>query len=237
MVLVSLNYRLGALGFLALPELDSARSGAPSGSDGIRDQQLALKWVQDNIATFHGDPANVTVFGESAGSMSTCIHMVSPGSQGLANRYIMESGACVGKAPLLSTQAQAYQISQELASSFCSGGGDGGASGRGSDRRARQACAAADPAQRPDDPGAAPRRPLDGDGRAAGEPARASRSRLPRSEGLGGVLPDLPANIIASGKFNKDAAVLAGTNKDEWGQFTDLGQAEPDPSADPVPRS
>ena len=56
-VVVSLNYRLGALGFLALPQLDSARPGAPSGSDGIRDQQLALKWVDDNVATFHGDPA------------------------------------------------------------------------------------------------------------------------------------------------------------------------------------
>ena len=115
-IVVTMNYRLGALGFLALPEFDSQRSGAPSGSDGIRDQQLALKWVQSNIATFHGDASNVTVFGESAGSMSTCMPLVSPGSQGLANRYIMESGACVGKAPLLNTQAQTYQISQELAS-------------------------------------------------------------------------------------------------------------------------
>ena len=117
-VVVTMNYRLGALGFLALPELDGTRPGAPSGSDGIRDQQLALKWVHDNVATFHGDANNVTVFGESAGSMSTCIHLVSPGSQGLANRYIMESGACVGKSTLLATEAQAYRIGQELASSI-----------------------------------------------------------------------------------------------------------------------
>jgi para-nitrobenzyl esterase len=217
-VLVSINYRLGALGFLALPELDSARAGAPSGSDGIRDQQLALKWVHDNVATFHGDASNVTVFGESAGSMSTCIHMVSPGSQGLADRYIMESGACVGKAPLLNTQAEAYQIGQELASSICSGGADGGSSDAGS-VDVLGCLRAADPMQLMTwlPPAGAPQTGMSALlGNLLGPPF------APTIEGPGGVLPDMPANLIASGKFNKDAAVLAGTNKNEWGLFVDL---------------
>ena len=215
-IVVTMNYRLGALGFLALPELDSQRSGAPSGSDGIRDQQLALKWVQSNIATFHGDASNVTVFGESAGSMSTCMHLVSPGSQGLANRYIMESGACVGKAPLLNTQAQTYQISQELASSFCSG--DGGAPDA-SPSDVLACLRAADPMALMTwvPPAGDPQTGINAlVGNLLGPPF------APTVEGTGGVLPDLPANLIAKGMFNKDAAILAGTNKDEWGLFVDL---------------
>ena len=77
-VLVTMNYRLGALGFLALPELDSERTGAPSGADGIRDEQLALKWVHDNIDIFHGDPASVTVFGESAGGRAPAFTSCHP---------------------------------------------------------------------------------------------------------------------------------------------------------------
>jgi len=221
-VIVTMNYRLGALGFLALPELDAQRPGAPSGSDGIRDQQLALKWVKENIATFHGDPTNVTVFGESAGSISTCIHLVSPGSQGLANRYIMESGSCVGKAPLLSTQAQAYQVGAELAASLCSGG-DGGESDAGATDAGSSgvlACLrAADPMQfvmwMP--PPGAPQTGVSALlGNLLGPPFG------PTVEGPGGVLPDLPANLIANGMFNKDAAILAGTNLNEWGLFVDL---------------
>jgi para-nitrobenzyl esterase len=214
-VVVSMNYRLGALGFLSLPELDSQRSGAPSGSDGIRDQQLAMKWVKDNIATFHGDPNNVTVFGESAGSMSTCIHMVSPGSQGLANRYIMESGSCVGKQPLLQTKAQSNQISGELAASFCS---DGGAS-TASTTDVLTCLRAADPSKLVAwvPPASDPETGINAIlGNLLGPPF------APTIEGPGGVLPDLPANLIASGSFNKDATVLAGTNLNEWGLFVYL---------------
>jgi para-nitrobenzyl esterase len=248
-VVVSLNYRLGALGFLALPQIDSARPGAPSGSDGIRDQQLALKWVKDNVATFHGDATNVTVFGESAGSASTCIHLVSPGSQGLANRYIMESGACVGKAAELDTQAQSYQTGQELASSFCLPGTDAGASSDGSpgtDAGASSDGSAASDASPPDEAGVTSQ-PLPADVltclQAADPmqlmtwvpPASAPQTGVgallgnllgppfnPTVEGPGGVLPDLPSNLIAKGSYNKDAAILAGTNKNEWGLFVDL---------------
>ncbi|HKU44412.1 MAG TPA: carboxylesterase family protein, partial [Polyangiales bacterium] len=68
-IVVTFNYRLGALGLFAHPALDAVRGTAPSGNDALRDQQLALAWVKANIESFKGDPANVTLFGESAGSL------------------------------------------------------------------------------------------------------------------------------------------------------------------------
>jgi len=90
-VVVTINYRLGALGFLAHPAL-----GPPGqvGNYGLADQQAALKWVRDNIAQFGGDPGKVTVAGESAGGMSVCDHLVAPGSQGLFDAAIIQSGPC-----------------------------------------------------------------------------------------------------------------------------------------------
>ncbi|MDH7638833.1 carboxylesterase/lipase family protein [Sphingomonas oryzagri] len=83
-VLVSINYRLGVEGWLALP-------GAPTNL-GLRDQIAALRWVQKNIAAFGGDPANITVFGESAGAMSIGCLIASPLAKGLFRRAIVESG-------------------------------------------------------------------------------------------------------------------------------------------------
>ncbi len=82
-VVVTLNYRLGALGFLAHPAL-----GPPGevGNYGLADQQAALRWVRDNIADFGGDPDKVTVAGESAGGMSVCDHLVAPDSPGVVPR-------------------------------------------------------------------------------------------------------------------------------------------------------
>ena len=91
-VVVTINYRLGALGFLAHPALAS-RPGGPAGNYGLMDQQAALRWVQRNIARFGGDPHNVTIAGESAGGLSVLAHMVSPGSRGLFQRAIVQSGA------------------------------------------------------------------------------------------------------------------------------------------------
>jgi para-nitrobenzyl esterase len=93
-VLVNMNYRLGALGFLGHPALSAESPNNASGNYGLQDQQRALQWVRDNIAAFGGDPDNVTVFGESAGAISACLQMVSPKSQGLFQRVIAESGTC-----------------------------------------------------------------------------------------------------------------------------------------------
>lgn len=89
-VLVSVNYRLGVLGFLAHPELDG--EGA-SGNYGLQDQLAALRWVRDNIAFFGGDAENVTLFGESAGAMAVGILMASPLAHGLFHKAIGQSGA------------------------------------------------------------------------------------------------------------------------------------------------
>jgi para-nitrobenzyl esterase len=94
-VVVTINYRLGALGFLALPELRDPASGA-CGNWGILDMVAALRWVQDNIAGFGGDPRNVTVFGESAGAMSVSTLLSMPAAAGLFQRAIAQSGGPVG---------------------------------------------------------------------------------------------------------------------------------------------
>jgi para-nitrobenzyl esterase len=88
---VTINYRLGALGFLAHPALADAEG--QSGDYGLMDQQAALRWVQRNIARFGGDPRNVTVFGESAGGLSTLSQVASPQARGLFEKAIVESGS------------------------------------------------------------------------------------------------------------------------------------------------
>ncbi|MCB1616058.1 MAG: carboxylesterase family protein [Pseudomonadales bacterium] len=91
-VSVSMNYRVGPLGFLSHPAL-TAEQGA-SGNYGIQDQRAALQWVKANIAQFGGDPENITIFGESAGGWSVCLHMISPESAGLFDKAIIQSGPC-----------------------------------------------------------------------------------------------------------------------------------------------
>src|SRR6516162_3159521 len=88
---VTINYRLGALGFLAHPAL--ADANAQSGDYVFMDQQAALRWVQRNIASFGGNPHDVTVFGESAGGLSTLSQVASPQARGLFERAIVESGS------------------------------------------------------------------------------------------------------------------------------------------------
>uniref|UniRef100_UPI0037E7E002 acetylcholinesterase-like n=1 Tax=Semicossyphus pulcher TaxID=241346 RepID=UPI0037E7E002 len=109
-VVVSMNYRLGSLGFLSLPDNKNVRGNA-----GLLDQRLALQWVANNIAAFGGDPSKVTLFGESAGSASVGFHLISPGSQGLFQRAVMQSGS--PNAPwAITSQAEAWQRSMKLAS-------------------------------------------------------------------------------------------------------------------------
>ena len=88
---VTINYRLGALGFLAHPAL--ADANGQSGDYGLMDQQAALRWVQRNIASFGGNPHHVTIFGESAGGLSTLSQLASPQAKGLFERAVVESGS------------------------------------------------------------------------------------------------------------------------------------------------
>lgn len=86
-IFVSLTYRLGALGFL------STGDHHIRGNQGLKDQAMALQWIQKNIHHFGGDPSQVTIFGESAGGLSVGMHLLSPMSSGLFNKAIIQSGA------------------------------------------------------------------------------------------------------------------------------------------------
>lgn len=91
-VVVTINYRVGALGFLSHPALAS-RPGGPSGNYGLMDQQAALRWVQRNIRRFGGDRHNVTIAGQSSGGLAVLAHLVSRSSRGLFQRAIVQSGS------------------------------------------------------------------------------------------------------------------------------------------------
>jgi len=107
-VVVSINYRLGALGFLAHPSL--AREGDPFGDWGLLDCVEALRWVRDNIAAVGGDPGNVTIFGESAGAAAVALLCVMPAARGLFHRAAVQSGA-----PLALDVATATALAEQLA--------------------------------------------------------------------------------------------------------------------------
>jgi para-nitrobenzyl esterase len=195
-VVVTMNYRLGALGFFAHPDLDKQRPNKPSGSDGIRDQQLALQWVHDNIAVFHGDPGNVTVFGQSAGSSAVGVLAVSPGTRGLARRFIMESGVptrgpdnMIAAAP----RDRTYQLTQQMASDLCPNATDVIACLRGLSPDTLMTW-------------------------APSADASIYGNWAPVVEGPNGVLPDTPDALLASGNANP-GPIIIGTNKNEWGFF------------------
>jgi para-nitrobenzyl esterase len=117
-VVVSLNYRLGIFGFFGHPDLWTEGS---SGNQGLLDQQMAFHWVHDNIAKFGGDPGNVTIFGESAGSFDVCMHMAAPSNAGLFHRAISESGGCT---TVQRTRAQAEAAATSFATDAgCTGAG------------------------------------------------------------------------------------------------------------------
>jgi para-nitrobenzyl esterase len=196
LVVVTVNYRLGVLGFLAHPELDKSRAPySPSGNDAIRDQQLALLWVQRNVGAFGGDASNVTIFGESAGSASTCIQMVSPISRYLGHRFIMESGVCIGGLKV-NDKATADTLGTALGNEICAGETDVIACLRS--KSAQELIvwrkdtglfgAGWGPSYNPKDP----------------------------------VLPAKPADLIANGNYNK-GPIIVGTNKNEWGLFQLIG--------------
>ncbi len=115
-IVVVPNYRLGPFGFMSLPDL-AAESGGPTGTVGIQDQQAALRWVHDNASAFGGDPANVTIFGESAGGGSVCTHLAAPGSDGLYHKAIVQSGSCAQSFLVPGNREDAFARSQRYAES------------------------------------------------------------------------------------------------------------------------
>ena len=117
-VLVTINYRLGALGFFAHEELSAEDPHGVSGNQGIADQIAGLRWVRDNIAKFGGDPNSVTIFGESAGSHSVSLVHASPLAKGLFHRAIGQSGGAFLPMTHL-TQPRPYsESSEELGAQF-----------------------------------------------------------------------------------------------------------------------
>jgi para-nitrobenzyl esterase len=108
-VVVTINYRLGALGFLHLADIDGAGERFSSNC-GLLDQIAALEWVRDNIAAFGGDPENITLFGESAGAMSIGALLAMPGAKGLYRRAILQSGA----SHTVQSRESATQVAQAL---------------------------------------------------------------------------------------------------------------------------
>jgi para-nitrobenzyl esterase len=119
-VQVNLAYRVGVMGFLAHPELTKEGGGA-SGNYGLMDQIAALKWVQRNIAAFGGDPGNVTIAGQSAGSMSVALLQQSPMAKGLFHRIVGMSGSPFGELlsplPLSDAEAQGLNVQAALGAS------------------------------------------------------------------------------------------------------------------------
>ena len=195
-IVVTVNYRLGALGFLDLPALDARAGSGRSGDFGLEDQQAALRWVQRNAAAFGGDAHNVTLAGESAGGMSTCAQLASPGAAGLFQRAIVESAPCT--MPVSGTmysgprpRAVAEQQGEALA-----------------------VAANCDDAQHPRPAAQVADCLLDLDPSAfAALPGYFGAFGLGPAVG-GPVLPIAPDQAIATGRFNK-VPVLTGTNHDE----------------------
>jgi para-nitrobenzyl esterase len=196
-VVVTINYRLGPLGFLAHPKLTGEDEQGSSGDYGLLDQVAALEWVRDNVAGFGGDPANVTVFGESAGGMSICDLMVSPRAEGLFARAIVESGP-------FDSRGEGMDAVRSLAT----------AEAAGAELSRRLGCA-----DEPDELAALRAVPV---GRLL-EAADATVERGPGGIGFGPVvdgvvLPGDPAALFAAGKIH-DVDLLVGANADEANLF------------------
>jgi para-nitrobenzyl esterase len=112
-VVVTINYRLGALGFLALPAFER-EEGNVAGNFGLLDQLAALDWVREHAEAFGGDPGNVTVFGESAGAMSLGALLGAPGARGLFRRAILQSGAAHNVSDREQGERVAHAFAKEL---------------------------------------------------------------------------------------------------------------------------
>jgi para-nitrobenzyl esterase len=189
-IVVTINYRLGYLGFFAETALDS--EGHDAGNYGLMDQQFAMQWVQNNIAAFGGDPGNVTIFGESAGGHSVYCNLASPTAAGLFSHAISESGSYL----LFDTFIQpvvTLSVGENPPPGSLVPGGDSVASGFG--------CSTA-----------ACLRAVSNTDLVSVEPG----TLYAFVDGT--LLTETPAQAFATGTFNK-VPVIAGTNHDEWRIF------------------
>lgn len=116
LVVVSINYRLGAFGFMPNPAFETVTpSGTYNGNYGLEDQRLAMQWVQQNIEAFGGDKNNVTVAGESAGAGSICVHLASPERvSGLFQKAVVQSAGCTGSLPTVAEAQAAGKASASI---------------------------------------------------------------------------------------------------------------------------
>jgi para-nitrobenzyl esterase len=201
-VVVTLNYRLGALGFLGHRALVDAQDGGVSGNWGLLDQVAALRWVRAHIEAFGGDPENVTLFGESAGGMSVAALLAAPAARGLFHRAIVESGP-----PYAHSLVHAERIGDDLVELLGTGVAD---------RRRLESVPAAELVaatqllqSRPPRPGQLP------------------LPFLPVVDGT--FLPQQPYEAMDEGK-GAPVPLLIGTNRDELTLFTlgapDLGELD-----------
>jgi len=118
-VVVTINYRLGRLGFFDHPALAAERlPDEPAGNYGVMDQIAALEWVRDNIGQFGGDPGRVTIFGESAGGVAVTQLMIAPGARGLFHRAIVQSGLGRQRSALLDQDRPGHPSAQSLGTAF-----------------------------------------------------------------------------------------------------------------------
>ncbi len=189
-VVVSVNYRLGAFGWLAHPALaEEEAPGAGLGNWGLLDQVAALKWVREHIASFGGDPGNVTLFGESAGAMSVAALLASPKASGLFHRAVIQSGPALALGI-----GSAARVAEELAKSL------------GLARLTRAALVEA-----PVKAMLAAQRSVAASYQVLGLPFQPVVD--------GGALDRHPAAEIAQGA-SSDVDLVVGTNRDEWKFFT-----------------
>jgi para-nitrobenzyl esterase len=202
-IVVTLNYRLAQLGFLAHPALEAEDPLHSAGNYGLLDQQLALQWVQANIAAFGGDPTRVTTWGQSAGAISVCAHLVSPLFAGLFDRAIQESGSCTSlDIPLHDTPGLAVESAEHLGATFAAALNCDTATDVAACMRSKSVS---------DVLAAAPRNPVDG--------LTTIAHYLPNIDGT--TIPAQPWTLIQSGHFNNTTTWLGGANHDEG-----LGLAE-----------
>ena len=187
-VMVTANYRLGPFGFMAHPALTAESAEQASGNYGILDHVATLEWVRDHVAAFGGDPGNVTIFGQSAGSWSVCVLQASPLAKGLFHKAVGHSGGCFGapRAHLATTGGPATAVSGHDAGLAVAA--RLGVEGEGADAAAAL--------------------------RAAGPEAVLEAGRGTGVVVDGWVLPDLPSAIFAAGRQN-DVPVIVGSLSDE----------------------